>query len=99
MRLDPNETKLRRLLLNYWKSYPNGCDTVEGIQRWWLPDEHFASLARIETALDWLVEKNLVETLPTGTQSLFYRKRADATTEYMAQIDSKLTGDVDSGDK
>lgn len=97
MALTTLEPSLTRFLLDYWRSHPKACDTTEGIQRWWLPEDYVASLSEIGSALNWLVEEKIIEIVRIGDRSALYRRRADATDEDIVVIAETLNGATKQG--
>lgn len=73
-------------LARYLRHHPDGCDTAEGIARWWLaPDEAAAPVAVIEAALEWMTACQLMEALHAADGRIRYRLASDA-----ADIHGKL---------
>jgi len=59
------------LLLGYMVDHPEAKDTLEGIQRWWLPPTQIESRPdTLQTALDYLVERGwlAIAQAPTSTK-------------------------------
>ena len=55
--------------LSYLQRHPQAADTLDGIVRWWLPQQRYSvAQARIEAALRRLVSQGLIRQrrLPTG---------------------------------
>ncbi|MEI8029426.1 MAG: hypothetical protein WCH35_06570 [Comamonadaceae bacterium] len=73
-------------LSRYLRKHPDGCDTAEGIARWWIDaDDAAAPVALIETALEWMVQCQLMEALPAADGRVRYRRASSA-----ADLDAKL---------
>jgi Fe2+ or Zn2+ uptake regulation protein len=54
-------SRLRDEVLNYLRNHPQAADTVTGIARWWLPQQHDeAALTSVQQALDELATQGLV---------------------------------------
>ena len=57
-----NDLQTAQLILAYLRRHPGAKDTVEGIARWWLLNERVEqTVDRIERALEWLIENDLIE--------------------------------------
>lgn len=57
-------------ILRYLRAHPQAADTAEGIARWWIKRQRLhESVARVESALNLLVGRALVESRrsPAGT--------------------------------
>jgi len=61
------------LLLGYMVDHPEAKDTLEGIQRWWLPhDDLEPGTDALQTALDYLVERGWIAIAQAPTSSKVY---------------------------
>jgi hypothetical protein len=60
--------RIAREISDYVLLHPNASDTLEGVQRWWLPVSESAPAAVLELALDDLVARRVLSrrTLPDG---------------------------------
>ena len=57
-------------ILRYLRAHPQAADTVDGIVEWWLPRQRYdEAVDRVQSALDELVARGLMEktTLVDGT--------------------------------
>lgn len=62
---------------HYFSRYPTAADSVDGIQRWWLPpplDEE--PLFLVELAIDRLVEEGVVRRFVLEDGGVIYRSNA-----------------------
>lgn len=78
--------RLAAAIARYVSDNPNASDTVEGVGRWWVPEDAVhASAEQLERALDQLVARHLVarRALPDGRQVYTARiaQASDATLE------------------
>lgn len=67
--LEQRRAAARRAILRYLEKHPEACDTVEGIQGWWLPEEGVTEGRElVEGVLEELVALGDVRrvTLPDG---------------------------------
>lgn len=77
-------------LARYLRDHPDGCDTAEGIARWWMdPLEATVPEVMMEAALAWMTACQLMETLHAADGRIRYRLASDA-----ADIDAKLAAMV-----
>jgi hypothetical protein len=51
---------IAQLIHDYFKRFPHAVDTVEGIQRWWIPQCYGHTSEEVERALDILVAAGVV---------------------------------------
>jgi hypothetical protein len=61
--------RLAAAIARYVNDHPNASDTVEGVGRWWVPEDAVhASTEQLERALDLLVARRIVmrRALPDG---------------------------------
>ena len=64
------ESEIQVAVLDYLHAHPHAADTLEGITRWWLPQQRYVNaLSRIETVLQRLVVQGDLQLrrLPDGT--------------------------------
>lgn len=80
--------KVAQEILSYLIKHPDAKDTVEGILKWWLPEEReeFA-----QSALDFLVSKGWVTKKETTPSQKIYGFNND----YLQEIKNFLKGSVD----
>lgn len=62
------------------------------MQRWWLHGRLDVSIADVEEALAWLIERGLVERRMTGTQSI-YRVTANVDRTALAALADSVSAD------
>jgi hypothetical protein len=62
-------------LVAYVSANPNACDTVDGIERWWLSDCRQSSL-EVTAALDWMVRRGYLEAVTATDGRTHYRRIA-----------------------
>jgi DNA-binding PadR family transcriptional regulator len=78
------DREIEHAVLAYLERHPQAADTLDGIVRWWLPQQRYSiAQARIEAALRRLESQGLIRQrrLPTG-DSLYARgEKPHATTE------------------
>ena len=73
-------------LARYLQDHPDGCDTAEGIARWWMdPLEAAVPEVMMEAALAWMTACQLMEALHAADGRIRYRLASDA-----ADIHGKL---------
>ncbi|MEJ7598213.1 MAG: hypothetical protein WKG01_09915 [Kofleriaceae bacterium] len=74
-----DDSELADALVRYCTAHPCAADTVDGVRRWWLGDPAIP-LADVETALEALVKRGLldVRSLPGGVIIYFNRSERDA---------------------
>lgn len=78
----PRVTALAAEILRYLDRHPNAADTIEGIAQWWLSTQRLHdSVAQVQAAVDALVDRQLVEALPTIGGRVRYRRRAAGEAE------------------
>lgn len=68
-----------QMLARYLRAHPHVCDTAEGIGHWWLLD--LAPLPVVEEALDWMIERGMLEPLPAADGRTRLRRVADPTMD------------------
>lgn len=79
----PGLSGVARAILAYLRENPEARDTLEGVAEWWLLDQKVdCELARVEKALDQLVEADLIEV----------RKTSDGRLHYLAKKDRRNCG-------
>lgn len=67
---------------NYLKAHPDAGDTLEGIIKWWLPRQELEkAAARIEEALNELVERNYLVAERHSDGQIHYRMHPDRKAE------------------
>jgi hypothetical protein len=68
-----------REIVEYLSLNPDAADTVEGIVTWWVERQrHFEARSLVESALQYLVERGIVEMQRTTTGAVVYRKKSDS---------------------
>lgn len=66
-------------ILQYILAYKDARDTVRGIEKWWLPQSRPYSVADVETALQNLVELNLIQMWePAAAEPVYGRAAEDS---------------------
>ena len=63
------DREIEQTVLSYLQRHPQAADTLDGIVRWWLPQQRYSvAQARIEAALRRLVSQGLIRQrrVPTG---------------------------------
>jgi hypothetical protein len=80
--MDASDPRYRAVqeLAAYWMRHPHSSDTLEGICRWWLTDTSLTP-ERVEQALAWLVERNVVVAQTTADGRVRYRLAGDASPD------------------
>lgn len=74
------DAEIQAAVLGYIGAHPNAADTLDGIARWWLPQQRYVTAqARIQAALERLVADGSLQLrrLPDGT-ALYSLGRAPA---------------------
>lgn len=67
-------TNFAFMILRYLEKNPNAMDTLEGITEWWILSENInMNLAKIQRALDTLLEKNLIQKKSYNGQKVYYQ--------------------------
>jgi len=70
---EPSLVQLSNEILHYLWAYPQASDTVEGIVKWWLPQQrHKEALNRVQVALDKLVARGLVKRIKLVDGTIVY---------------------------
>jgi len=70
------------LLLGYMVDHPEAKDTLEGIQRWWLPhDDLELGTDALQNALDYLVERGWLAIAQAPTSTKVYGLNKDRIEE------------------
>jgi hypothetical protein len=62
-------------LVAYVSANPNACDTVDGIERWWLSGCRQSS-REVAAALDWMVRRGYLEAVTATDGRTRYRRIA-----------------------
>jgi hypothetical protein len=84
--MNPDVMNIARQLSRYLRDHPDGCDTADGIARWWInADDAAVPIALIETTLEWMAQCQLMEALHAADGHVRYRRAGGA-----ADIDGKL---------
>jgi hypothetical protein len=84
--MNPDVMNIAQQLSRYLRNHPDGCDTAEGIARWWIDaDDAAVPVALIETALEWMTKCQLMEALHAADGRVRYRRASGA-----ADLDAKL---------
>ncbi len=65
-------------LVSYWQRRPQASDTLEGIVRWWLPQDGRPGMAAVAQALALLVARGVVQMAPAADGRVRYRLREPA---------------------
>lgn len=68
-----------QMLARYLRAHPHVCDTAEGIAHWWLLD--LAPPPVVEEAIDWMIGRGVLETLPAADGRTRLRRVADPTLD------------------
>lgn len=74
-------------LSHYLRSHPDACDTPEGIAHWWTGDAGPAPVSLVETALAWMADCGVVESLTAADGRVRIRRArgdVDARLDAMA---------------
>ena len=72
--VEANATNFAFMILKYLEKNPNAMDTLEGITEWWILSEKInLNLAKIQRALDTLLEKNLIQKKSYNGQKVYYQ--------------------------
>jgi hypothetical protein len=66
-------------LLEYLRRNPQACDTLDGIERWWLGGEWRQRTRLVQDALDGLEELGVIERVEAGDGRVRYRSRGGGT--------------------
>lgn len=74
-----------RELCRYLRDNPQASDTVQGIQRWWMPDDTQLTEQEMAMALNWMKQRGWVDTLQGADGRLRWRRSAS-----VAQLDDAL---------
>ena len=78
------DREIELAVLSYLQRHPQAADTLDGIVRWWLPQQRYSTAqARIEAALLRLVSQGLIRErrLPTGSALYARNESPDATDD------------------
>lgn len=80
---DPAEQRdvltIAQQLARYLRDHPDGCDTAEGIARWWMDsDQSAVPVAVMAAALDWMTACQVMEVLHAADGRIRYRLASDA---------------------
>lgn len=76
------DREIEHAVLSYLEQRPQAADTLDGIVRWWLPQQRYSiAQARIEATLQRLVSQGLLQQrrLPTG-DALYVRSEPPEAT-------------------
>ena len=92
MRTDGDFTALVQKISRYLRAHPLACDTPEGIERWWVPEDVPRPLGDIQCALDWLVAAGVAEKLVAADGRVRFR-RGPATVESERLLQRLADGD------
>jgi len=86
--MQPDVMVIVQRLSRYLRSHPDACDTPDGIARWWMDDEGPLPVPAIETALVWMSECGLVESITAADGRVRFRRAGgddlDARLDAMA---------------
>ncbi|MGA7240828.1 MAG: hypothetical protein WBY44_34410 [Bryobacteraceae bacterium] len=67
-------------ILRYLIAHQDARDTIEGIEKWWLPESCEYSVADIATALQRLEDRNLIYSWKSkSAEPVYGRGRADSS--------------------
>jgi hypothetical protein len=80
---DPKATV--RALARYLRSNPHASDTAEGIRLWWLDPGVEITMEQLQSVIDWLQQRGIVEELRAADGRRRYRRIASD-----AQLDGVL---------
>lgn len=75
MRSSPRMVDVVCALARYLRANPLACDSLEGINRWWLA-AHPVTPEELVRALEWMKEQGLVEELVAADGRMRYRRLA-----------------------
>lgn len=64
-------------LLEYLAGHPDAADSVEGIRRWWIPQNVAASRSDVEAALEQLVRAGELTRRQLPDRGVLYVRRRD----------------------
>lgn len=64
---------LALVILEYYKQNPNAGETVEGIQYWLTRSRYEDSLAQVQAALDYLVDRGYLLKKVRNKHTLYFR--------------------------
>lgn len=77
------DREIEQMVLSYLQRHPQAADTLDGIVRWWLPQQRYSvAQTRIEAALRRLLSQGLIRQrrLPTG-DALYVRGEPTAVAD------------------
>jgi len=90
------EQDLVRQILSYFVRNPNAADTLEGITRWRLLEEHLhRSLQETESALAWLVAQGFLDEVKTTGAPPLFRLRPERRADVLSFVEGKFNGPLD----
>lgn len=72
---DPKATA--RALARYLRSNPHASDTAEGIRLWWLDPGVEITMEQLQSVIDWLQQRGIVEELRAADGRRRYRRIAN----------------------
>jgi hypothetical protein len=81
-------------ILRYILSHQNARDTMEGIEKWWLPQSRPYGVADVEVALRDLARHNLIRVWePLAAQPVYGRGTEDTGSiqDYLHRCEERLT--------
>jgi hypothetical protein len=74
--MQPGIQVIVEALIAYVRANPNACDTVDGIERWWLSDCRQSS-RDVTAALDWMVRGGYLQAVTATDGRIRYRRIAN----------------------
>lgn len=76
--MDPHADVLlaMRCLIDHWSQFPQACDTVEGIHRWWLGPDLAATPSDVAAALAWLEHHGAIDSVAAADGRVRFRRGA-----------------------
>lgn len=88
--------EIARQILGYFLRNPQAADSLEGIARWRLLEEHIhRSLQQTDAALTWLVSRGYLQEMQPGSGIRLYRldsKRQADAVQFLAEHNETETG-------
>jgi hypothetical protein len=76
--MDPHADVLlaMRCLIDHWSQFPQACDTVDGIHRWWLGPDLGATTSDVAAALAWLELHGAIDSRAAADGRVRFRRSA-----------------------
>ncbi len=73
---DDEEKLMAEQIVRYLESHPDAADCLEGIAKWWIPQQQYIeSIEKIHKALNYLVENGIVTRKTLSDGSDIYTKK------------------------